>query len=155
MNPARVFVFVLGLPAVVHASDNPDDTFYEELPQHQPHFDYRRGPTMEDSDAEGGQWQYKFKTGSDKRLGTARDVAAIKTLLPSTMPVTIRWISRSVVAVAADCDSDAHFSRRVCCLYVLEKYGSNWKVTHRYSHRLPVIVRSNSFSLDGKRAHSS
>jgi hypothetical protein len=143
MNPAPVFAFVFGLTAIVHASDNSDEIFYEEVPEHQPHFEYRRGPTIKDSDADGGQWYYKFKTGSDKRLGPARDVAAVKALLPSTMPVTIRWISRSVVVVAADCYSDAHFSRRVRCLYVLEKHGSKWKVTHHYSHGLPTIVRSN------------
>jgi len=143
MNRALVFVFSLGFTAVVQASDSSDDIFYDEVPEHQPHFEYRRAPTMEDSDAEGGQWQYKFKAGSDKRLGTARDVAAVKALLPSTMPVTIRWISRSVVVVAADCYSDAHFSRRVRCLYVLEKHGSKWKVTHHYSHGLPAVVRSN------------
>ena len=47
------------------------------------------------------------------------------------------------LVVAADCYSDAHFSRRVRCLYVLEKHGSKWKVTHHYSHGLPAIVRSN------------
>jgi hypothetical protein len=143
MNPARLFAFVFGLTVVAHASNDSDDVFYEEVPEHQPRFEYRRAPTIEDSDAEGGQWQFKFKTGSDKRLGTARDAVAIKVLLPSTMPVTIRWISRSVVAAAADCYSDARFGRRVRCLYVLEKHGSKWKITHHYSHDLPAIVQSN------------
>ena len=98
---------------------------------------------MKDSDSEGGQWQFKFKAGSDKRLGSAKDAAAIKALLRSSMPVTIRWISRSVVVAAADCYSDARFSRRVRCLYVLEKHGSKWKITHHYSHDLPAIVGSN------------
>jgi len=143
MNPAMVFAFIFGFTVVVHASDNSDDVFYEEVPEHQPHWKFRRGPAMQDSDSQGGQWQYKFITGSDKRLGTAWGAAAIKALLPSTMPVTIRWISRSAVVVAADCYSDAHFSRRVRCLYVLEKHGSKWKLTHQYSHGLPAIVQSN------------
>jgi hypothetical protein len=145
MNPALVFAFIFGFTAVVHASDKSDDVFYEEVPEHQPHWKFRPGPAMQDSDSQGGEWKYKFITGSDERLGTARDTAAIKTLLPSTMPVTIRWISRSVVVVAADCYSDAHFSRRVRCLYVLEKHGSKWKLTHHYSHGLPAIFQSNPY----------
>ena len=143
MNPALVFALIFGFTAVVYASDNSDDVFYEEVPEHQPHWKFRPRPAMQDSDSQGGQWGYKFIAGSDKPLGTMRDAAAIKAVVPPTMPVTIRWISCSVVVVAADCYSDAHFSRRVRCLYVLEKHGSKWKVTHHYSHGLPAIVRSS------------
>ena len=72
--------------------------------------------------------------GSDKRLGTAADSAAIKALVPSTPPVTIRWVSRSLVVIAADCSSGTSFSGRLSCLYVLEKHRSKWKITHHYFH---------------------
>src|SRR5437764_204753 len=143
MNPALVLAFIFGLAAVVHASDNSDDIFYEEVPEHQPHWKFRPGPAMQDSDSQGGQWGYKFIAGSDKPLGTARDAAAIKAVVPFTMPVTIRWISRSVVVVAADCYSDAHFSRRMRCLYVLENPCAKWKVTYLYSHGITANLPSN------------
>jgi len=109
----------------------------------QPGWKFRPTPSLRDSDSEAGEWRYKFYAGSDKPLGAPRDTAAIKRLLPSSMPVAIRWISRSVVAVAADCYSDGPSRGHTRCLYVLEKRDGNWQITHHYSHGLPAIVRSN------------
>jgi hypothetical protein len=133
MNPRLLFTFIIGFTAVVHASDNSDEVFFEEIPEHQPHWNFvPRAPQEVDSDSNYMQWRYKFLSGSDKRLGSEADTAAIKQLVPATIPRTIRWVSRSVVVVASDCHSDASPSRRMRCLYVFEKHGSKWKLTHHY-----------------------
>ena len=149
MSTRLLFAFVLAFAAVVRASDNSVEVTLEDAPEHQQapqtslRWKFRPGAAIRDSDSEGGKWRYKFYAGSDKPLGTAADAAAIKRLVPSTMPVAIRWISRSVVVVAADCYSDISLSAHVRCLYVLEKHRSKWKVTHHYAHGLPAIVRPN------------
>ena len=138
MNPALVFAFVFGFTAVVHASDNSDDVFYEEVPEQQPHWKFRPESAARDSDSHGDHWRNKFITASDKRLGSAKDTCAIEALLPSSTPLTIRWISRSVALVSADCYSDPHSNFHLRCLYVLEKRHSKWQVTHHYVHHGPL-----------------
>jgi hypothetical protein len=145
MKARLVVPLLLGLAGVVHASDNSVEVTLEPPPppralentpdqqqSQQPAFRrwrFQPGPASQDSDSQGAQWQFKFIAGSDKSLGTAADSAAIKALVPSTTPVTIRWISRSVVVVAAD--------HR---LFVLEKHRSKWKITHYYFRRgLPTV----------------
>jgi hypothetical protein len=136
MKARLVVPLLLGLAGVVRASDNSVEVTLEDTPDQQQsqqpafrrwRFQPRRA--IQDSDSQGAQWQFKFIAGSDKSLGTAADSAAIKALVRSTTPVTIRWISRSVVVVAAD--------HR---LLVLEKHRSKWKITHYYfRHGLPTV----------------
>src|SRR5438270_2794334 len=128
MKARLVVPLFLGLAGVVHASDNSIEVTLEDTPDQQqsqqPAFRrwrFQPGPAIQDSDSQGAQWQFKFIAGSDKRLGTTADSAAIKALAPSTTPATVRWVSRSVVAVAADCSSSALSNARLHCLYVLEK----------------------------------
>ena len=145
MKARHVVPLLLGLAGVVHASDNSVEVTLEDTPDQQqsqqPAFRRWRfqpgkpGPAIQDSDLQGAQWQFKFIAGSDKRLGTAADSAAIKALVPSTPPVTIRWVSRSVVVIAADCSSSASSREPPHCLYVLEKRRSKWKITHHYVYR--------------------
>jgi|SRR5437588_2063231 len=79
-----------------------------------------------DSDSRFEHWRSKFNAGSDKRLGNAKDEAAIKSIVDA---VTIRWVSRRLVVVDAG------------GLKVLEKKGSKWEITHYYIPRiyLPTI----------------
>jgi hypothetical protein len=130
MGVRLIFTFIIGFIAGVHASDNSDEVFFEEIPEHQ--FHWKLGPQEVDSDSNYSEWRYKFLSGSDKRLGSATDVAAIKHLVPATMPPTIRWLSRSIVVVVSGCYSDASQSGRMRCLYVFEKQHSKWKLTHHY-----------------------
>lgn len=142
MSARLLLTVMIGLTTVVEASDNSVEVTLEDTPEQQApqtRWRFRPGSANPDSDSQGVQWRYKFYAGSDKPLGSARDTAAVKVLVPSSMPITIRWISRSVVVVAADCYSDAGSRGRVRCLYVLEKHASKWKITHHYSHRLPTI----------------
>ena len=141
MKARLVVPLLLGIAGVVHASDNSVEVTLEDTPDQQqsqqPAFRrwrFQPRPAIQDSDSQGAQWQFKFIAGSDKRLGTAADSAAIKALVPSTPPVTIRWVSRSVVVIAADCSSGTSFSGRLSCLYVLEKHRSKWKISHHYFH---------------------
>src|SRR6266404_3264255 len=131
MKARLVVPLLLGLAGVVHASDNSVEVTLEDTPDQQqsqqPAFRrWRFQPALaiQDSDSQGAQWQFKYIAGSDKRLGTAADSAAIKALVPSTPPVTIRWVSRSVVVIAADCSSSASSREPPHCLYVLEKRRS-------------------------------
>ena len=142
MGARLVVTLLLGLAAVARASDNSVEVTLEDTPDRQqsPQPAFRRwrfqpGPTIQDTDSQGAQWQFKFIAGSDKRLGTAADSAAIKALVSSTTPVTIRWVSRSVVVIAADCSSGTSFRGRLSCLYVSEKHRSKWKITHHYFYR--------------------
>ena len=126
------------------SGDNSVEVTLEDTPeQQQQNNDYRRwrfvpGNQQQDSDSQFAHWRYEFYAGSDKPLGTAADTTAIKALVSSTIPPTMRWISRSVVVVAADCYTAASSSGDRC-LYVLEKHGSKWKLTHHYSHRLSLL----------------
>jgi len=153
MNPRLVFTFIIGFSIVVHASDNLDEVFFEEIPEHQPHWNFvPTAPQKVDSDSNYDRWQYKFLSGSDKRLGSAADLAAIKHLVPATIPPTIRWVSRSVVVIASGCHSDASPTRRMRCLYVFEKHGSKWKLTHHYRCRPWVgLTKRCSQPLTGKK----
>jgi hypothetical protein len=111
----------------VHASENSDEVFYEEIPDHQSEWKFAPQPPKEiNSDSNYEEWQQKFLSGSDKRLGSAADMAAIKRLVPATGSPTIRWISRSVVVV----DTSPSWWTRY--LYVFEKHGTKWKLTHHY-----------------------
>jgi hypothetical protein len=105
---------------------------------------WKRGPQEADSDTNYEHWRHKFVfTASDKRLGSARDVASIKKLLPSTVPPTMRWVSRSAVVVVSSCYSDSSPMVRKQCLYVFEKHGSKWKLAHHYYYRRYPWVGSN------------
>jgi hypothetical protein len=141
MSARLLLTLMITLAAIVEASDNSVEVTLEDTPSQNPppHWKFRPDSAAQDSDSQGVHWRSKFYAGSDKRLGTLRDAASIKRLVPSSMPITIRWISRSVVVVAADCYFDASSRGRFRCLYVLEKHGSKWTTTHHYSHRLPTI----------------
>jgi hypothetical protein len=71
-----------------------------------------------------GIGENKFEGGSDKPLGTPKDTAAIKALVPARISPTIRWVSRSIVVVSGGCRSPNVLGGR--CFYVLEKHGSKW-----------------------------
>lgn len=132
MTPRLVVTLLAGMTAVVCASDNSVEVTLELTPPETPppHWKFRQDSAVQDSDSQGAQWRGKFITASDKPLGGAKDTRAIETLAPSLKPLTIRWVSRSVVLVLGDCSSDAH--SRLRCLYVLEKHRSKWTLTHRY-----------------------
>jgi hypothetical protein len=138
MSVRVVATLLLAVAATVHASDNSVVVTLEDTPSQNAshHWKFRPGSIPQDSDSQGDQWRDKFITASEKRLGSAKDAIAIEALMPSSMPLTIRWLSRSVVLVSADCCFDAHSKVRLRCLYVLEKHRSKWNVTHhyRYSH---------------------
>jgi len=141
-----MFALIVGFAGAVHASDNSVEVVLEDTPADQQtqvraFENYRRkaSPQEVDSDANNAQWQYKFETASDKRLGSAADTAAIKALVPATIPPTIRWVSRSVVVAASGCYLDASSSHRMRCLYVFEKQGRKWKLTHHYRWHPPVF----------------
>jgi len=140
MSARLVLTLLLGVTAVLYASDNSVEVTIEDtLPQTPPpHWKFRQDSAAKDSDSQGDQWRGKFITASDKPLGTAKDTRAIEALVPSSMPLTIRWISRSVAVVSADCYSDPHSSVHLRCLYVLEKRRSKWQVTHQYLHHGPL-----------------
>ena len=132
-----VFALIVGLAGAVHATDNSVEVTLELTPPEDPqgsqlrsfeNWRHKPAPEESNSDANGGQWWYTFEAGSDKRLGSAADVVAIKAVVPVTVPPTIRWISRSVAAVASRCQSNV----RASCLYVFEKHGSKWILTHHY-----------------------
>jgi hypothetical protein len=131
---------LLGLTAVARASGNSVDVTLEDTLEQQQkekleeQQKYRRWqftpkPQDHDSDSHFEQWRFKFYTASEKRLGTAKDEIAIKSILSVTSPIMIRWFSPRVVLVEAG------------GLKVLEKEGSKWKITHRYRPRiyLPTI----------------
>jgi hypothetical protein len=141
-----VVTLLFGFACIVHASDNSVEVTLEDTPQQQPsqepalrRWRFQPRATIQNSDSQYLQWRYKFYAGSDKPLGTARDIATIKSVVPSSMPISIRWLSRSAVAVVADCYSDSHSGGHIRCLYVLEKHGSQWKITHHYSHWISTV----------------
>jgi hypothetical protein len=144
MKARLVVPLLLGLAGVVHASDNLVEVTLEDTPDQQQsqqpafrrwRFQPQPRPAIQDSDSQGAQWQFKFIAASDKRLGTTADSAAINALVPSTTSATVRWVSRSVVAVAAGCSSSPSSREPPHCLYVLEKRRSKWKITHHYFYR--------------------
>src|ERR1700736_4623710 len=113
MSVRLVIALILAFAAVVRASDNSvevtlEDTLEQQqkdaLEQQQK---YRRWhfapkPQDHDSDSQFEQWRFKFNAGSNKSLGNAKDEAAIKSLVPGTSTVAIRWVSRRVVVVEAN-----------------------------------------------------
>jgi len=138
MNRSLIFALIIGLASITHAKDNSMEVTLELAPpedqqgsQFRAFEQWRRKPTSQEvnSDSDVAQWSFKFDYfASDKRPGSAADAAAIKALIPDTTPPTIRWLSRSVVVVSATCRSEV--SGR--CLYVFERRGSKWKLTHHY-----------------------
>jgi hypothetical protein len=135
MKPRVLFALLVGFTGTIYASDNSIEVTLEDTPaDEQPRrtFDaWRHKPAAKEVSSDGNfaQWKFKFDyVASDKRLGRSGDTSAIKALVPATTPPTIRWVSRSVVVVVAGCHSDP--SKR--CLYVFEKHGSKWKLTHHY-----------------------
>jgi hypothetical protein len=133
-----VFALVIGFTAVVHAGDNSIEVTLEDTPADQSqlrsfeNWRHKPAPQESNSDANYWQWRYKFEAGSANQLGSAADTAAIKAMVPPTIPPTIRWVSRSIVVVASACCSDASSNRPARCLYVFEKRGSKWRLTHHY-----------------------
>jgi hypothetical protein len=132
---ALVFALTFGTTAIVHPSDNSIEVTLEDTPRDQRSsprsFEaWRHKPPADEtnSDANYIQWRNKFESGSDKPLGSPADTAAIKALFPATPPPTIRWVSRFVVVVASPCQSNV----RARCLYVFEKRGMKWKLSHCY-----------------------
>jgi hypothetical protein len=141
MKPRVLFALLLGFTGVIHASDNSievtlEDTPADEQSQFRAFEVWRHKPAAQElsSDGDFAKWKFKFDcVASDKRLGSAADTAAIEALVPATRPPTIRWVSRSVLVVAAACHSDDGGR----CLYVFKKHGSKWKVTHHYYYLPP------------------
>jgi hypothetical protein len=151
---ARLIIAVLLVSCRCFAGPPPDsvEVTLESTPeQHQPsqaeteaYNRWKRDPREADSDTNYDHWRYQFVfTASDKRLGSARDVASIKQLLPGTVPPTMRWVSRSLVVALSACYSDSSPTVRSYCLYIFEKHGSKWKLTHHYYHRRYPWVGSN------------
>jgi hypothetical protein len=113
-------------------------------PQQLPHWKLR--PQERDSDEHGDYWRFHFKIGSDKRLGTAADEAAIKASVPASIPPLVRWVSKSAVVVLSACRIDATSTRSRRCLYVFEKHRRKWHITHHYrfySYWLGLTMRSS------------
>ena len=140
MRVLLMLTLLLGFTAVVRASGNSVEVTLEDtLDQQQKdkleeqqkyrrwHFNAK--PPVHDSDNQFEQWRFKFNTGSDKRLGNAKDEIAIKSVLSDTPPIMIRWVSPRVAVVEAN------------GLIVVEKRASKWKITHHYRARiyLPTI----------------
>ncbi len=138
MNRSVIFALIIGLAGVAQANDNsievtleptaPEDQQGSQLRLFEK---WRRKPAPQEVNSDGNvaQWSFKFDyVASDKRLGSAADTAAIKALVPATTSPTIRWVSKSLVVVAAACHSNVSWR----CLYVVEKHGSKWKLTHHY-----------------------
>jgi len=137
MRTWPVLILFLAVSAIALASDNSVEVTLEDTaPQTPPpHWKFRPHSAVQDSDSQGDRWRDKFITASDKPFGTAKDVAAVQSLVPSSsVPVTVRWVSRSVVLVSAGCSADLDSTVRVRCLYVLEKHHSTWEITHHYRH---------------------
>jgi len=132
MSARLVIALILAFAAVVRAGDNSIEVTLEDTLEQQQkdalerQQEYRRwhfAPApRHDSDSHFEQWRFKFNAGLDKRLGNAKDEAAIKSLVPGA--VTTRWVSRRVVVVEWS------------GLKVLEKQGSKWKITHYYVPRI-------------------
>ena len=152
MTTRLALTLIIGFGAVLKASDNSIEVTLEDTPEHQEssqtdknRWKFRPQTATKFDWNDFMHWRNKFWSGSEKQLGSAADRNAIKALVPLTMPPIIRWISRSVVVVSADCYSDRLSSGRVRCLYVLEKHRSSWKVAHHFSEPpiSPTILRSN------------
>jgi hypothetical protein len=142
MSVRLLIALLIGIAATIHASDNSVEVTLELPPPQSPppHWKLRPDPALQDSDSQGDLWRDKFITASDKPFGSAKDLVTVQSLVPSSsLPVTVRWLSRSVVLVSAGCHSDSDSTVRVRCLYVLEKHHSKWKITHHYrqSHFFP------------------
>ena len=121
MSVRVVVAALVAVTVTAEASDNSVEVTLEDTPPENPPHHWKFlpfSPPAPDSDSQGDQWRDKFITASDKRLGTAKDTSAIEALVPSSIPLMIRWISRSVALVSAGCYSDAHSELRLRCLYV-------------------------------------
>ena len=141
MKPVLAFAFIVGFTAAVQASDNSIQVTLEATPGERQAqrvivvvpdaYRHKPPPQKINSDPNYGYWRNKFEGGSDKPLGRPKDTAAIKALVPATIPPTIRWVSPSIVVVSADCRSHTLWGGERC-LYVFEKQGSKWSLTHHY-----------------------
>lgn len=131
-SPPPLFVHARTYPEVIGEDTQPPP---KKKTQPSAHFDPKNQQPVPHFDSQYSHWKFEFYAASDKPLGTPTDTNMIRALIPSTIPPTIRWVSRSVVVVAADCSSNGEFR----CLYVLEKHGSKWKLTHHYPHELNLI----------------
>jgi hypothetical protein len=147
MKLALSFAWIVGFTAVVQATDNSvevtlEDTLGDQQAQGKvlvlDVYLHKPPPQKTDSDADYGYWRNKFEGGSDKPLGTPKDTAAIRGLIPATISPTIRWVSRSIVVVSADCRPPPPYVLGGRCLYLFEKHGSKWSLTHyyRWPHQL-------------------
>jgi hypothetical protein len=139
MKLALALVLIGGLTAVVQASDNSIEVTLQPITitasktgREGPPGDHEAPPKALD-----GYWRNKFEGGSDKPLGTPKDTAAIKALVPATISPTIRWVSPSIVVVSADCRPPPPYVLAAGCLYVFEKHGSKWNLTHYYRWPFP------------------
>jgi len=146
MKLALTFAFIGGLTAVVQASDNSIEVTLETPPGDQKAqrkvlvpdaYSHKPPPQKTNSDAHYGYWRMKFEGGSDKPLGRPKDTAAIKALVPARIAPTVRWVSRSIVVVSADCRPPPPYVLGGRCLYVFEKHGSTWNLTHYYPWPFP------------------
>ena len=96
------------------------------------------GSPMQDSDSHRDEWRNKFIIASEKPFGSNNDTDAITALVPSSLPLTIRWVSESIAIISADCCCEKSSDPPLRCLYILEKRGTKWKVTHHYFDMLSV-----------------
>jgi hypothetical protein len=141
MKARLALIWIMAIAPVAGATDNSVEVTLEDTPGQQPPKNNERWKGLKfqrsecdqkatERDSKGyGKWRSKFDVGSDKPLGTPADVAAVKSLLPNTESITIRWVSRSVVVVSHG-----------LTLCVVEKHRSKWKVTHRYPVLFPTIA---------------
>jgi hypothetical protein len=138
MNRSLIFALLIGLAGVARANDNfievtlevapPEDQRDSQLKSFE-QWRPKPAPHEVNSDRDFSQWKFRFDyVASDKPLGSPGDTASIKALVSATTPPTIRWLSRSVVVVASAC----HSAVTGRCLYVFQKHGSKWKLTHHY-----------------------
>jgi hypothetical protein len=157
MKPVLAFALIVGFTAAVQASDNSIEVTLEITPADQQAqrnvlvpdasgwsllqsavADQQKPPPQKtNSDPNYGYWRNKFEGGSDKPLGTPKETAVIKALVPATMSPIIRWVSRSIVVVSADCRRPPPYVLAAGCLYVFEKHGSKWSLTHYYRWPFP------------------
>jgi len=136
MNSRLLFTFIIGFTAVVHATDNSDEVFFEEIPDHQPHWNFvPTAPQEVDSDSKSSDdWLRMFDQASKKRLGTRRDLASIRAFVlanlrePDAEILAIRWVSSALVMVRAK--RGPYDLTRL--LYVIQKRHTKWQLLRRY-----------------------
>jgi hypothetical protein len=122
-------------------------------PQPTPSVDWRQRWKLQTQDSDSDnrylEWETKFSRGSVRRLGSAKDATAIRALLPATTS-QVRWVSRSAVVVMSACRYQASSTYQQPCLYVFEKHGSKWNLTHHY--RVPRVFLQIANHLTNRRS---